>query len=103
MCPRFRTMKRSADYCDLCEWRGTRTLRYLRRVEACDKRALEWATSLPYIFCRKGLLSFSSPIVVTGPCPGTTIVSLGSASTCSCKERRIFSYDPTGRSVRPML
>ena len=28
----------------------------------------------------------SSPIVVSGPCPGTTTVSSGSASTVPCKE-----------------
>jgi Na+-driven multidrug efflux pump len=40
---------------------------------------------------RNGLLSRSSPIVVSGPCPGTTTVSSGSASTGPCNDRMIFS------------
>ena len=40
---------------------------------------------------RNGLVSRSSPIVVKGPCPGTTTVSSGSASTGQCSERMIFS------------
>lgn len=40
---------------------------------------------------RKGLFSRSSPIVVSGPCPGTTTVSSGSASTGPRSDRIIFS------------
>ena len=41
-------------------------------------------------------------MVVSGPWPGTTMVSSGSARTGPCSERMIFSYEPPGRSVRPM-
>jgi O-antigen/teichoic acid export membrane protein len=40
---------------------------------------------------RNGLLSRSAPIVVRGPCPGTTTVSSGSASTGPRSDRIIFS------------
>ena len=54
-------------------------------------------------FCRNGFVSRSSPIVVSGPCPGVTWVSSGRASTRVCSERMIFSNDPPGKSVRPIL
>jgi O-antigen/teichoic acid export membrane protein len=40
---------------------------------------------------RNGLLSRSAPIVVNGPCPGTTTVSSGNANTGPRSERIIFS------------
>ena len=40
---------------------------------------------------KNGLLSRSIPIVVNGPCPGTTTVSSGNASTGPRSERMIFS------------
>jgi O-antigen/teichoic acid export membrane protein len=40
---------------------------------------------------RNGLLSRSAPIVVNGPCPGTTTVSSGNASTGPRSESIIFS------------
>jgi O-antigen/teichoic acid export membrane protein len=40
---------------------------------------------------RKGLFSRSLPIVVRGPCPGTTTVSSGSANTGPRSDRIIFS------------
>src|ERR1019366_6602355 len=40
-------------------------------------------------FTRNGLLSFSSPIVVSGPWPGITSVLSGKERTRSCRERMI--------------
>lgn len=45
----------------------------------------------PVYGTKNGLLSRSSPIVVSGPCPGTTTVSSGSPSTGPCNDRMIFS------------
>src|ERR1700674_3764323 len=60
------------------------------------------AIDLPQRFTRNGLLSRSSPMLVNGPCPGTTTVSSGRASTVPCSDCMIFCIDPPGRSVRPM-
>ena len=49
------------------------------------------------------MFSRSSPIVVCGPWPGVTTVSSGRARSLSCRESMIFSKEPPGRSVRPML
>src|SRR5271157_1000135 len=51
---------------------------------------------------RNGFVARSSPMVVKGPCPGTTMVSSGSASTGPCNDCMIFLYEPPGRSVRPI-
>jgi len=51
---------------------------------------------------RNGLVARSRPIVVVGPCPGSTTVSSASGSTLVRSERSIAWWSPPGRSVRPM-
>jgi alanine-synthesizing transaminase len=50
-----------------------------------------------------GFVSRSSPIVVAGPWPGTTITSSGRDMSVPCNEAMILSIEPPGRSVLPIL
>ena len=49
-----------------------------------------------------GLLRFSRPIVVLGPCPGYTIVSSGSAYSFVRIDPASVSKSLPGKSVRPI-
>lgn len=59
-------------------------------VRSVWRRELRPTKEIPYS-TRNGLLSRSAPIVVKGPCPGTTTVSSGKASTGPRSDRIIFS------------
>ncbi len=63
--------------------------------------ALRGRASLP-ISAAGTLARFSSPIVVSGPCPATTRVPSSSVSSLPRRERRMRSPSPPHRSVRPM-
>src|ERR1035437_1607838 len=77
---------------------GRRAKSEERRAKSEERRA----KSELFHLARNGFVSRSSPMVVSGPCPGTTMVSSGSASTGPCNDRMIFSYEPPGKSVRPI-
>ena len=59
-------------------------------VRSVWRRELQPTSEIAYP-TRNGLLSRSAPIVVNEPCPGTTTVSSGNASTAPRSERIIFS------------
>lgn len=62
-----------------------------REVLRTAERGKRTAKSESFQSIRNGLLARSSPMVVSGPCPGTTMVSSGSASTGPCNDCMIFS------------
>lgn len=49
----------------------------------------------------KGFDFFSRPMLVWGPCPGTTTVASGSVYRCRWMDSTSWSASPPGRSVRP--
>ena len=61
---------------------------------------LEKSTLSAYF--RNGFHSFSFPIVVTGPCPGNTLVLSGSTRSFSFMDWISRSWLHPGKSVRPM-